>query len=348
MFLIIDGSSLLTLYYYGTLPSVVSAEKDAAKQKKLFHHIRHTRNGIYTNAIAGTLQCILSIIQKQKPQHMAVVLDRSKDTFRRTMYPQYKANRPPKPEPLQQQFATLKKILNKIGILTLDSATYEADDLAGSIVEKFKGPYEDICLLTKDHDWLQLVDEYTFAWMLQSSEEKVIELRNKYYSALPTRSLQDFINIPNKTFRFDKNIVLAEEGVLPCQIPDLKGITGDSSDNIPGIKGVGVSAAAPLLREYGTVEALYREVESCKNNPDEKNQISEYWKVFLGVKRNPFDKISAGKENVFLSKKLATIVRTVPVPDSLKFYEVRLDKQILFSALSYFSLPELQDIAEAL
>lgn len=348
MFLIIDGSSLLTTYYYGTLPAEVAKEKDTTKQEKLYHLIRHTRNGIYTNAIAGTLRCILNIIRYQKPSHLAVVLDRSRDTFRRKLYPQYKANRPDRPEPLEQQMRTLKDILTKIGIRVLDSSTYEADDLAASIVKKFESPYEEICVLSKDHDWLQMVGEHTSAWMLQSSEDKVIGLRNKHYASLPTRRLSEYINIPNKTFRFDTDIVYAEEGVYPYQIPDLKALTGDSADNIPGVSGIGPAVATPLLGEYKTVEGIYAAIDGCGNDKEQEDALAEYWKIFLGIRRNPLQKLKDGKENAILSKQLATVVTDIPVLDSMAAYECHVNRKILLSALSHFGINELQEIAEEL
>ncbi|MEE1009591.1 MAG: 5'-3' exonuclease H3TH domain-containing protein [Agathobacter sp.] len=327
-FLVIDGSSMLVTNYYGNLPKQILFEKDEEKKKLHYSKIMQTSDGTYTNAIYGTLRTILKIIREQKPTHMAVVFDKSRDTFRREMYADYKGTRGATPEPLKQQFVLIEEVLGEIGLKVLFDDNYEADDLAGSIISKFEGPDMPMAFLTKDHDYLQLVSEYTRGWMVQTKKEKAVELFEKYNVFGDGRQMDV---LPDKVFEFTSEHVLSEEGVLPSQIPDLKGICGDTSDNIPGVKGVS-SAAAPLIREYGSVEGIYEELESFENEKEQK-KLAKFWKENLGVTRSPIKALLRDKESALLSKKLATIVRDVPVPSQLEDYECNINNEALDTVL---------------
>ena len=306
--LIIDGSSMLVTHYYGTLPKSVTFEKDPIKRIENYKDIMQTSTGIYTNGVFSMLRTIKNIIDYQKPSHIAVVFDMSRNTFRRDMFEEYKGTRSETPDPLKEQFIIIENILERMGITTLYSEKYEADDYAGTLVRKFEKKIPTI-VMTKDHDYLQLVSENTKAWMVQSTEQKFEEMKEKYPN--PAYDTQPYL--PQKVIVFDASVVLAEEGVLPSMIPDLKGIAGDSADNIPGVKGV-AKAAAPLLMEYGSIEKLYERIEI------EGKFIEDYWKDCLDVKKGNYKKLTAegAKESALLSKKLATIV---DVPD----FEIELD-----------------------
>lgn len=305
--LLIDGSSMLVTNYYGNLPKKMLFEKDPEKKKLYYSEILHAADGTYTNAIYGMLRTILKIIEEQKPTHIAVAFDKTRDTFRRKMYSEYKGNRSETPDPLKQQFVLMEQLLSDIGIKVLISDEYEADDLIGTVAHKFAGKLP-IRVMTKDHDYLQLVsDEYNIrAWMVQTKQENCDELFNKYYSVYGITKKDS--KLPDKVFEYTDETVYQEEGVYPSQIVDLKGIVGDTSDNIPGVKGIS-SAAIPLLREYGTVENLYESIE------DEGKSIEDFWKDSLGIKKGNLKKLTAegAKESAMMSKKLATIV---DAPDS--------------------------------
>lgn len=169
MFLLIDGSSLLTTNFMGNLPPEIKFCKDDDKYDRYADKILHTSNGIYTNGVYSTLMDIMNIIRIHRPEYMAVAFDKTRDTFRRKLYPEYKAQRKPKPECLQQQFTTLKAILNELGIMVLESGDYEADDLIGSVASHFENPFMKIKILTKDHDYLQLKTDNIDVWTMQTS-----------------------------------------------------------------------------------------------------------------------------------------------------------------------------------
>jgi len=205
----------------------------------------------------------------------------------------------------------IEEILKSAGFQVLLSEEYEADDYAGSLVMKFREE-TSIILMTKDHDYLQLVnDEHNVrAWMVQTKQEKADDLYKKYYSFYGVNKKD--INLPEKVFEYTAATVFREEGVRPEQIADLKGIQGDSSDNIPGVKGV--SSAAPLLlREYGTVEE-----KSLK-------ELQDFWKNELGISRSPYKAMTkeseeelCGEKAALLSKTLATMKTDISIDMSLE------------------------------
>ena len=184
-------------------------------------------------------------------------------------------------------------------------------------------------VMTKDHDYLQLVDDEhnVRAWMVQARQEKADELYEKYYG--PYGLDKKSINLPEKTFEFTAEHVLAEEGVLPCQITDLKGIQGDSSDNIPGVKGV-ASAAPLLLNEYGTVEEIYAALHEAEQDKKALKELQDFWKQNLGISRSPYKALTktgeegelCGEAAAMLSKELATIKTDIELDYTLEDFEL--------------------------
>lgn len=317
-FVVVDGSSMLSTCYYAVLPREIMFAKSEEEKQKHYDKILHANDGTYTNAIFGMLKMVVSLIKKQHPDHIAFAFDKTRDTFRRDLYPDYKGTRGVTPDPLKSQFILMEKILREVGFQVLLSDQYEADDYAGSLVMRFREEIPMI-LLTKDHDYLQLVnDEYNVrVWMVQSRQEKADELYKKYYSFYGFK--KEEINLPEKVFEFTSGTVLSEEGVRPEQIVDLKGIQGDSSDNIPGVKGV--SSAAPLLlREYGTVEEIYRAIHEAERDKKKLKELQDFWKIELGISRSPYkamtkvsDEELCGEKAAMLSKTLATMKTDIPI-----------------------------------
>ena len=325
MFLVIDMSAILSTMYYGTIPHELLKEKDPDKQEQYYSKIMQTSSGVYTNAIYGSLRMLLKIVREKKPDYIAAVLDRSrKDTFRKELYADYKSNRGNTPEPLKQQFAIMEDLLTAIGIPVFANKQYEADDYAGSIIRTFENK-EKMIFLTKDHDYMQLINKNVHGWYLQSSQEKVHELIDKYYSIL-NRSYEAF-GFPDRIFEFTSSCVKGEEGVMPDQITDLKGLVGDKSDNIPGAKGIGPKVAIPLLNHYGHIEDIYQAIDSCQTEDDEKALVT-LWKS-LGVTRSPLKKFKDARDNVLLSKELATIKVDIPVQNYLEYYQCKIDENVL-------------------
>ena len=331
---IIDGSAVLTTQYYGNLPDMLKYAKDESQKLFMQPLIRHNKNGVFTNAIYGTLNTIFRILRDQKPDYLAVVLDRSRNTFRKELYPKYKENRSPKPAPLKDQFELLKTILQEIGICVLDSEEYEADDLAGSIIKRFESEEIHTAFLTKDHDYLQLVNAYTSGYMLQTNMGQV----EQYYGGFPNIPK----DIPYKTILFTPQTVQDVEHVRPEQIPDLKGIAGDTSDNIPGVKGVS-SAAARLLAKYQTMEDIYAAIDACSGDPKQEKNLEAIWKQELGTRGGLIKHFKESRDTALLSKRLATIVTDAPVPTALEDYLVKIDTTRALKLIEEYDLGELKE-----
>lgn len=322
-FVIVDGSSMLSTCYYAVLPREIMYAKTDEEKQSHYDKILHAKDGTYTNAIFGMLKMVVSLMKKQQPDHIAFVFDKTRDTFRRELYQEYKGNRGATPEPLKSQFVLIETILKEAGFQVLFCDRFEADDYAGSLVMKFRNEIP-IILYTKDHDYLQLVSDENDvrAWMVQTRQEKADNLYKKYYSIYGLKKAD--LNLPEKVFEFTSDTVYHEEGVRPEQIVDLKGIQGDTSDNIPGVKGV--SSAAPLLLgEYGTVEEIYKAIHEVEDDKKRLKELQEFWKKELGITRSPFKALTkkgegelCGEEAALLSKELATMKTDIPILLSLE------------------------------
>ena len=302
---------------------ILFAKTDEEKMRH-YDKILHAADGTYTNGIFGVLKAVASLVKRQQPDHVAFVFDKTRDTFRRELYPDYKGTRTSTPEPLKQQFVLLEQILADVGFKVLYSDRYEADDYAGSLVMKFRDQIPMV-VMTKDHDYLQLVsDEYNVrAWMVQARQEKAEELCDKYYGLYGLDKAS--VNLPEKTFEFTAETVYSEEGVWPRQITDLKGIQGDTSDNIPGVRGV-ASAAPLLLGEYGTVEHIYEVIHEAEQDKKQLKELQDFWKNCLGISRSPYKSLTktgeegelCGEAAARLSKELATIKTDIPLDFELE------------------------------
>lgn len=327
---IIDGSSMLSTCYYAVLPREIMFAKTEEEKQKHYNKILQSEDGVYTNAIFGMLKMVVSLIKKQQPDHIVFVFDKTRDTFRRELYQEYKGTRSATPVPLKEQFVLMEQILEDVGFKVLYSDRYEADDYAGSLVMKFRDQIP-VVVMTKDHDYLQLVnDEHNVrAWMVQAKQEKADELYEKYYSAYGMTKKD--VNLPEKVFEFTAEHVFAEEGVWPEQIVDLKGIQGDTSDNIPGVKGV--SSAAPLLlNEYGTVEEIYSVIHEAESDKKALKDLQDFWKNSLGISRSPYKSLTktgeegeiCGEAAAVLSKQLASIKMDIPLNYKLEDFSAGL------------------------
>ena len=320
-FILIDGSSMLVTNYYGNLPKALLFEKDPEKKEKLFSQIMHNDAGQYTNAMYGMMRTILKIIDEQKPTHMMFAFDMTRDTFRREKYADYKGNRGETPEPLKEQFENMEKLLEDMGFQVMYDMKYEADDIVGSVVSKFEKEIPSY-IITKDHDYLQLVSDYTRVWLIQTKQETADELQAKYSAEYGWNS--KMVKIPDKAFEVTPPLCLSEYGVKPCQIPDLKGIQGDSSDNIPGVKGVS-SAAMPLLAEYGTIEGIYEAIDSCEGDAKKQKEMGAFWKESLGISRSPMKALIEYRDLAFLSKDLAMIRRDYDFQKQLDEFKININ-----------------------
>lgn len=277
MFLIVDGNSLLNIQYHGQKHASIYDRKDASD---------------------AVIDIILKYLKKYPVlDHVCVVLDASREeTFRRSLYAPYKAHRDEAEEELKKEKIALKEKLTKMGIITLMHPVFEADDFAGTLVKKFSKD-DKIVLLTRDQDYLQLIQDRICLWLIKD-EKKVFELSAKYGE-------QGKVN--QKTYAYGKNICYQEYGIYPEQISDFKGICGDTADNIPGINGLGPKIAVPLLNEYKTLENIIFEIEN-----KEKSEIKKEWKQKFGIGPAKVEKLYQGIEMGILSKRLATIFQDIP------------------------------------
>jgi DNA polymerase I len=240
-----------------------------------------TRTGLLINAVYGFSRILLTTIQKEEPTHIAVAFDHPKPTNRSKDFAEYKANRPTMPEELQPQIEIIKNVVKALNIPQFEIAGFEADDLIGTINRTVESLDKELLtvILTGDKDMFQLVDNDTHVYMPGRG-----------------RFQQDK--------EYDIEAVKEKMGVTPEQVPDLKGLMGDSSDNIPGVKGIGPKTAGALIQNFGSIEGVYEALEKDDPNP-----------VFTpSVKK----KLTKDKEIALVSKDLATIVVDAPIDFVLK------------------------------
>ena len=238
-----------------------------------------TRDGRHTSAIFGFLNSIFKIINDEHPDYLAVILDSKAKTFRHELFTDYKANRQKMPEELAEQLSPLYEIINKMNIPLISMDGYEADDLIGTIAKKAENKNFETYIVTGDKDMMQLVSEKVF----------VYSPGNRFK--------------PTTTYTIDK--VKDRWGIEPNQFIDYLAMVGDSSDNIPGVDGIGAKSAVKLLEAYSTLETIL-EIGSEASN----KRIRE------GILK--------GKDLAYLSKKLVTIDCAVP-------FEFHLENFILKS-----------------
>jgi len=299
LFVVIDGSALMCVCYYGNLPEEVKLAKTDEEKENAYQFIEQSSKGVFTNGMKSFLNTILSIIENQNPSHLAICFDENREsTFRRQMYKDYKRQRPQTPVPLAKQMRNIQTLLRAIGIPILSSAEFEADDYAGSLCKHFENEIP-VRFMTKDRDYLQLISENTKGWMMTHSENAWLKLCDKY-------GTPGEYDVPFGCYEFDKDIVYGEYGLYPSQITDWKGISGDVSDNIPGIKGISDKNAIPLLQEYETLEGIISAVETAEKN-DTLSELKMEWKTNLGLSRPPISPFLSGKEDGLFCKQLATI-----------------------------------------
>lgn len=334
--LIIDASSMLVSHFMATLPMEYMKAKDEEEKKKYLYKIMQTKSGIYTNGVFSMLKAILYLLKNQKPDYICACFDKGrKNTFRKKMYDDYKAQRKETDPILSSQFKLIQDILDQIGIKMFMNEEYEADDFAGSIAEKFKNEV-DVYLWSRDQDYLQLVDKNVYLWRQMSKNTLEDALNSTYRNDFRTDEIK---NVPINVFQYDIGYVKQLTGVYPEQIVDLKAIVGDTSDNIPGVKGVSDKTAIPLLQKYGTVENIYEAIEMN----DEKT-LSNEWKEELGIKRNPIKSFEKNKDICYLSKKLATIYKEIPIDETLDDLSTNINDFLLTDIIDEYEFNSLNNL----
>lgn len=314
MLLVIDGNSLMNNQFFATARFLQGTEKKSKEEmQELYKKIMQTTDGVYTNAIYGTLSFLLDLVNDINPSHMIVVWDLTRNTFRRSINPTYKGTRSETHVPLREQFGPMREILKDIGIRQIISdgtkpitEIYEADDYAGSIANTFKSQIP-IVLLSKDKDYFQLVSENVRLWYL-TQMSNAQSLREKYYDEeICKMDLKH--EMPNSVFEFTPPLVKEYLGVAPEHAIDLKALVGDTGDNISGVYRVGDKMAIPLINEYKNIENLYEHI-SCLSEEEEK-ELKDFWKNSLGMSRTPIEELLKGDLNRTFRNDLRAVNKAI-------------------------------------
>lgn len=267
-------------------------------------------SGEPTGAVYGFSTMVLKALRDLKPDYVAAAFDLKGPTFRHAAYQAYKATRPPTPENLALQIERAKDVLRALGIGVVGIPGFEADDVIGTLARAASArPDLEIIILSGDRDTLQLATD-------------------RVKIAMPKKGISDMTD-------YDRRAVEARYGFPPERLSDFKALCGDPSDNIPGVEGIGEKTAAALIAKFGTIENLYRELESGAAEPPLTDAVRK--------------KLSAGKDRAFLSKSLAVITGAAPVetdPEAYAFAGAsKADAEKLFTELGFKTLiPRLEGV----
>ncbi len=253
---------------------------------RAFYGIHDLTNseGKHTNAVYGFLKILFKILDEEKPQYLLVAFDVKHPTFRHEMFQEYKGKRKPMPEELREQIPLLKQVLDAMGIIRLELPGYEADDILGTVAKQSEQKGIKVSLISGDRDMLQLATDMV----------KIRMPKTKH----GTTEIEDY---------YEKDVIEKYQ-VTPVQIIDLKGLMGDSSDNIPGVPGIGEKTATKIIVQFGSVENAIAHIEEI-TPPKAKKALSEYTDLAK------------------LSKELATI--NIETPIAYHLPECRLYKRSL-------------------
>lgn len=263
---------------------------------RAFYAIRDLKNskGQATNAVYGFTNMLLKILKEEKPDYIACAFDHPKPTWRAEEFTDYKIHRKPMPDDLKSQMPYIKEVVNGFNIPIFETPGFEADDLIGTIAKHVTEESLEVTIVSSDKDILQLVN----------GKIKVLNDRGeKIY--------------------YDRTAVIEKMGVPPENIPDFLALCGDSSDNIPGVDGIGAKGALNLITRFKTIENLIENATEIKNEKQRKSIIEN-------------------KDNAILSKRLAVIKTDVPFDIDIhncrmkEFNRVKLAK--IFSELEFNNL----------
>lgn len=258
-----------------------------------------TSSGLSTNALYGFTNMINKIILEEEADHIVVAFDKGKN-FRKEEFSFYKDGRKETPTELKEQFPYAKKMLTLMGIKYLELEPYEADDIIGTLSKKFNDDVSTV-IISSDVDLMQLID-------------KNVEMKR----------------LKQKGFvRYNKDLFFDEYKLDPIKIIDLKSLMGDSSDNIPGVKGIGEKTALKLLQEYGSLDGVYENIDKIKGSVQNKLVID--------------------KENAYISYKLATIYNSVPLDyslDDLKYMGESDELYDLYEELEFKSFLKNRNVSK--
>lgn len=266
--LLVDGSALLHRAYHAYPPLT-------------------SKTGEIVGAVYGVASILISALESVEPSHVMVAWDLPKPTFRHTKYVGYKAQRPKADAEMVQQIPKVKEIIASMGIVQIEQEGYEADDIIGTLAQMARdGSLQgtepcNVVILTGDQDTMQLVSE----------EVRVLT---------PAKGA-------NQSILYGPDEVFNKYGVHPEQIVDYKALIGDASDNIPGVSGIGPKGASNLLKMFGSLERIYRDIK----------EVQVHFGELMAKK------LADGKESAFLSQDLSRIVREMKIDVTLEEMEYR-------------------------
>ncbi|QNU68805.1 DNA polymerase I [Ruminiclostridium herbifermentans] len=270
--MIVDGNSILNRAFYGLSKTANLTNSE----------------GLHTNAVFGFINILSKYLAEEEPKYLCVAFDLKAPTFRHKEYDQYKAQRKGMPPELAEQVPIIKQVLDAMNIKRVEVEGYEADDILGSISLCAEENGMEAILLTGDRDSLQLASETTRIKLPVTRGNKT------------------------ETDEYDSQKVFEKYGVAPIKLIDVKGLMGDSSDNIPGVPGIGEKTALDLIKKFGSIEGIYENIE-------------------LVEKKGVREKLEANKDLAFLCKRLATIERRMPNICNIEQYlRVDFDKDKLY------------------
>ena len=273
---LVDGNSIMNRAFYGIMGSRMLTTKD----------------GTYTNAVYGFLAILFKLLEDVKPEYLVVAFDLKAPTARHKLYEGYKANRKGMPDELAEQMPIIKDILRAMNIDIIEMEGYEADDVLGTLSRYGEKQGLEVTILSGDRDTFQLATDN-------------ITIRIPHTKGGKT-----------ETDEYNREKIIEKYGLEPKQLIDVKGLQGDSSDNIPGVPGVGEKTALSLIQKYGSIENLYDKLEKGKDD----------------LKGKQKEKIEQNKDLAFLSKTLGTINLEVPISDTLEDFKVEeWDKEKVYN-----------------
>ena len=264
---LIDGNSILNRAFYGIMGSKMLTTKD----------------GKYTNAVYGFLAILFKVLDDIKPDYIAVAFDLKAPTARHKMYEGYKANRKGMPNELAEQMPIIKEILTEMNITIIEKETYEADDILGTLSKTAEKKGIDVVIVSGDRDTFQLAS-------------------NKVTIRIPHTKVGK-----TEVDYFDEEAIVEKYGIKPKQLIEVKGLMGDTSDNIPGVSGIGEKTALELIKKYKTIDGLYKAIDEKKDDLKPKTK----------------EKLVNDKEMAYLSKTLGTINREVPLDNKIEDLKIK-------------------------
>lgn len=304
---LIDGHSILSRAFFG-IPDLTNSE------------------GLHTNAVYGFLNIMLKILEEEKPDYLTVAFDVHAPTFRHKMFDAYKGTRKPMAPELREQVPLMKEVLHAMGIVTVEKAGYEADDLLGTIGKRCEAEGLEVVIVSGDRDLLQLATEH-IEIRIPKTKRGGTEIEN-YYAADVKERYQ----------------------VTPEEFIDVKALMGDSSDNIPGVPGIGEKTATNLIVAYQTIENAYAHVDEIKP-PRAQNALREHYdmaqmsKVLATIDTNAeitYERKDAALQNLF-TPEAYTYFKRLEFKNLLSRFEVETPSD---PAEQYFKTITMLDEAE--